>query len=213
MQLIPPYPFAFATLASAAEPIDVFATSTIPKEYPMPHIMSSGIVSVLGMTAKLDSTWHGLGVPNLPKTIAGRLREARKAAGLTQAELAAQADTMQSTISRYEREGDKSEHSSAHLSRIAGVLNVTFEWLQTGQAAPPQPTVVTDDKYPKRAEAIQRLAGTISAAALEHVKSLQLAADRRWSVIDWVDELTTAERRFGTDRRRIGETTYPVDER
>jgi hypothetical protein len=93
-----------------------------------------------------------------------------------------------------------------------GLTPAELEAVATGQEPiPHQPTVVTDDKYPERAEATQRLAGTISAAALEHVKGLRLAADRRWSVIDWVDELTTAERRFGTGRRRVGETTCPVE--
>jgi transcriptional regulator with XRE-family HTH domain len=70
------------------------------------------------------------------ETLGARLKAARTSQGLTQLQLAAKAAVRQSTISRYESDNEREEHSVAHLGAIAKVLGVTLEYLRGGGVSP-----------------------------------------------------------------------------
>lgn len=71
-----------------------------------------------------------------------RLRKERKAAGLTQADLAYLADVTQGYISKLER-GDRVTPRFDILDRIARVLRSRGRRVEPGQIAPrPQPTLI-----------------------------------------------------------------------
>lgn len=71
-----------------------------------------------------------------------RLRKERKAAGLTQADLAYLADVTQGYISKLER-GDRVSPRFDILDRIARVLRARGRRVEVGQIAPrPQPALV-----------------------------------------------------------------------
>ena len=67
-------------------------------------------------------------------TLRDRLRRARKAAQLTQAELATRLGVVPSAIAQWERP-DGTAPSSSNLIRVAGLLDVSFEWLATGRGS------------------------------------------------------------------------------
>lgn len=67
---------------------------------------------------------------NIEMTIGTRLKEARKAAGLTQAELATRSGTKHSTIS--DLEVGKSKGATS-IAQMAAVLGVNALWLETGK--------------------------------------------------------------------------------
>jgi len=64
-----------------------------------------------------------------------RLRAMRKAAGLTQVELAKRANITQGAISDLERGESKASHSDT-LVALAKVLECNPEWLSTGRGSP-----------------------------------------------------------------------------
>ena len=63
-----------------------------------------------------------------------RIRRARVAKGLTQAELARRLGIQRSAVTQWERAGGTSP-SLTHLASIACETGVTFEWLATGRGA------------------------------------------------------------------------------
>lgn len=67
-------------------------------------------------------------------TFGNRVRDLRKAAGLTQHQLAARAGIAQSTLGDIERNATKYSQGPTAL-RIAAALNVAPEWLSTGKGA------------------------------------------------------------------------------
>lgn len=66
------------------------------------------------------------------KDMCHRIRRARLTAGLSQAALAKETGVRRSAVTQWEREGGTSP-SVAHLTRIAVVTQVHFEWLATGR--------------------------------------------------------------------------------
>ena len=92
-----------------------------------------------------------------------RLKQARKAAALTQAQLAKKVGIGQSTIAELEKIGSGSSHTPA----IAAILNVSALWLATGQGQmqatkTPQPIDLDNNPdYP----AIRRVRFALSAGA------------------------------------------------
>lgn len=100
--------------------------------------MSNNIgVPILKVNRNSDSFLH----QNRAMSIGQRVREARKAAGLTQQQLAEKVGIKQSTLSELEN-GDSA--GSGHLAAMAAALNVSALWLQTGKGsmrhvAPPTP--------------------------------------------------------------------------
>lgn len=63
-----------------------------------------------------------------------RVRQARGAAKLSQAQLAAQLGVCRSAVAQWERTGGTSP-SVDHLAKMAIVTGVLFEWLATGRGA------------------------------------------------------------------------------
>lgn len=73
-----------------------------------------------------------------PMTVGQRVRDRRKAAGLTQSALAERAGISQSTVVRTER--DETIPDGATLMTLARVLDTSVPWLLTGEdAARPEP--------------------------------------------------------------------------
>ena len=66
------------------------------------------------------------------QTLSMRIREARKVTGLSRAELARRVGVKPSAAVQWEHE-DGTAPSVRNLMKIAGVLNVSFEWLATGR--------------------------------------------------------------------------------
>ena len=83
-------------------------------------------------------------------TFGGRLRDARKAAGLTQKQLSARSGVSQSMLS--ELETGEAE-GSTHVAQLAAALNVNALWLAEGRGRRTRETLVTDgqDLYPEDA--------------------------------------------------------------
>lgn len=67
-----------------------------------------------------------------------RIRQCRSAAGLSQSQLASQVGVRRSAVAQWERSGGTSP-SVSHLSQVASVTGVCFEWLATGRG-PVRPT-------------------------------------------------------------------------
>ncbi len=65
------------------------------------------------------------------KSIAIRIREARKLRNISQRELSEMVEVTASAVSQYET--SQSEPSIKNLARIAVALDVSFEWLATGR--------------------------------------------------------------------------------
>lgn len=91
----------------------------------MRHIMGS---PVLNVNRYSGSTWSN----NIGMSIGNRLRQARKAAKLTQIELAARSSLTQSTIS--DLEVGKSQGTTG-LASLAATLGVSALWLETGKGS------------------------------------------------------------------------------
>jgi len=66
------------------------------------------------------------------KSASARIRLARRAAALTQADLARQMKVSRSAVAQWER-SDGSNPTSANLERLAIALACSFEWLATGR--------------------------------------------------------------------------------
>ncbi|TDL81818.1 XRE family transcriptional regulator [Palleronia sediminis] len=64
-------------------------------------------------------------------TFGDRLADARKAVGMTQADLARRLGVKVSTLAAWEN--DRSEPRANRLSMLSGLLNVSFRWLLTGE--------------------------------------------------------------------------------
>lgn len=68
------------------------------------------------------------------KSVSARIRLARRAASLTQVELAKQLGIGRSAVAQWER-ADGSRPSATHLAALAQKLNCSFEWIATGRGA------------------------------------------------------------------------------
>ncbi len=66
---------------------------------------------------------------------ASRIRIARRKAGFSQTQLAALMKVTRSACSQWEMEGGTAPRGH-RLERLASILNVTVEWLATGEGAP-----------------------------------------------------------------------------
>ncbi|CAB4159800.1 HipB Predicted transcriptional regulators [uncultured Caudovirales phage] len=80
----------------------------------------------------------GSGIPADMDTLSSRLREARKAKGLSQTELAKAAGVAQSTVGNIES-GDRDGASS--LAAIAEALGVRYRWLRDGDGTRELPAI------------------------------------------------------------------------
>lgn len=80
------------------------------------------------------------------KSATSRIRLARRAAGLTQADLAKQLKVSRSAVAQWERSGG-SKPVVSNLEKLAVVLACSFEWLATGRGNRNAP-----DKQPGHAE-------------------------------------------------------------
>ena len=65
-------------------------------------------------------------------SMSDRIRSARTAAGLSQTQLAHETGVKRSAVAQWERRGG-THPSVSHLSRLAVVTHVRFEWLATGR--------------------------------------------------------------------------------
>lgn len=92
---------------------------------------TSGLWPNPGMGAKEDLT-----------TVGGRVRAARKAKGLSQAQLAEAADLSQGTVSDIET----GEQGTAYAPELAAALDVEALWLKTGKEPRKRPSGAIDVK-------------------------------------------------------------------
>lgn len=122
-------------------------------------------------------------------TLAERLRQARKAAQLTQAQLAAQVGTDQMTISRWER-GQTQNPSSADLHAAAKALGVSVRWLLTGSDEEPEATRVPDPPFWK--EFLARYEH-IAELSDEDLAGIRTFAGRHAKIASWIDLERIAE--------------------
>src|SRR5258706_16171184 len=67
-------------------------------------------------------------------TLADRIRHARRLVGVSQAALANQVGVVPSAVAQWEGSG-RTSPTVEHLTRIAQVTNVAFEWLVTGRGS------------------------------------------------------------------------------
>ncbi len=79
------------------------------------------------------------GIPPWMDTLASRLREARKAKGMTQTDLARAAGVAQSTVGNVES-GERDGASS--LALLAEALDVRYRWLRDGEGPREVPRTV-----------------------------------------------------------------------
>lgn len=63
-----------------------------------------------------------------------RVRQARSAAKLSQAQLAGQLGVCRSAVAQWERHGGTSPNIN-HLAKVAVITGVLFEWLATGRGS------------------------------------------------------------------------------
>lgn len=68
----------------------------------------------------------------MQKNVALRIRSARRAAGFTQAELAARLRVSRSAVAQWEN-ASGSMPAAVHFASLGHVLGCTFEWLATGR--------------------------------------------------------------------------------
>lgn len=94
-------------------------------------------------------------------TLGGRIVEAREAAGLTTAELAARAGVTEETLSSWEL--DRDEPRSNRLSTLAGVLGVSPTWLLAGHGAAPRENGEARDALAVEVERLQTEAASLAA--------------------------------------------------
>jgi len=66
------------------------------------------------------------------KSVAARIRLARRASGLTQSDLADQLDIGRSAVAQWER-SDGSHPTASNLAKLSVLLGCSFEWLATGR--------------------------------------------------------------------------------
>jgi transcriptional regulator with XRE-family HTH domain len=94
-----------------------------------------------------------------------RIRRARLTAGLSQTQLALHCGVRRSAVTQWERDGG-TVPSVQHLSKIAIVTQVHFEWLATGRGpgrpdsgelAPPENTVVESTRSPQESAILSLL--------------------------------------------------------
>lgn len=64
--------------------------------------------------------------------LAHRIRQSRRAASMTQAQLAEQVGVNRSAVAQWERKGG-ARPTSENLGKIAVVAKVSFDWLATGR--------------------------------------------------------------------------------
>jgi len=76
-------------------------------------------------------------------TLADRIRHARRLIGLSQSALASRVGVVPSAVAQWEGP-TRTSPTVEHLTRIAEVTNVAFEWLASGRG----PTVITDPDPP-----------------------------------------------------------------
>ncbi len=79
-------------------------------------------------------------------TVGRRIRDARKAAGLTQADLALRLGKTQATIARWER--GQSEPTRALVAAVAKALGIGVQWLEGGGAPQSESTISIGPSYP-----------------------------------------------------------------
>lgn len=68
------------------------------------------------------------------RSVANRIRLARRAAGLTQADVAERLQVGRSAVAQWER-ADGSNPAATNLAKLAVVLECAFEWLATGRGS------------------------------------------------------------------------------
>jgi transcriptional regulator with XRE-family HTH domain len=80
-----------------------------------------------------------------PSVLADRIRLARQRASLSQAELAAYADVTPSAVAQWENPRG-TQPDLTHLVRVAAAMNVTLDWLATGNGVrPPRKATIPDE--------------------------------------------------------------------
>lgn len=97
-----------------------------------------------------------------------RVRQARSAAKLSQAQLAAQLGVCRSAVAQWERTGGTSPNVD-HLAKMAIVTGVLFEWLATGRG----PSRPAGTEFESAATAVD--------FAMDELESRILSAVRRMS--------------------------------
>ena len=78
-----------------------------------------------------------------PRSLGGRIRQARKRRQMTQTQLAAKAGIGQSALSSLETDDSRAPHAGT-LLRLAAALEVDPYWLQTGSGSSEPPRVPDD---------------------------------------------------------------------
>lgn len=105
---------------------------SMPAEYRIPDINASGFpISHCDRLAPMAKDTKSARANKERSPYGGRLLDARKAAGLTQAELAKKAGCPLSTIAEAETTGA----GSTYTAQLAHALNVNALWLATGDGA------------------------------------------------------------------------------
>ena len=114
--------------------------------------------------------------------LSDRVRHARRLAGLTQAALAQQLGVVPSAVAQWERPGGTAP-TVAHLSHMATLTKVTFEWLATGRGG----THVDPDSTPAVDPA--SFAFDLTEERLL-VAFRKFSAARRDAIVKWLDEMS-----------------------
>lgn len=117
-----------------------------------------------------------------------RLRQARKASGLAQEELARRIGMSVITVSRWET-GKIKNPGSAELSKLARELGVSERWLSSGDAAP-APSATPDP--PQWAEFLRRYEH-LAELTPEQVEDVKGFAARNLPTRSWTDYERVAE--------------------
>ena len=77
-------------------------------------------------------------------SIANRITQARKNRGLSQARLAERMRISRGACGHWER--GKASPSTAHLTKLAEILNIRFEWLATGKGSMENTLMIEESK-------------------------------------------------------------------
>ncbi|NQV46497.1 MAG: helix-turn-helix domain-containing protein [Rhodospirillaceae bacterium] len=88
-------------------------------------------------------------------TLGGRIESARKAQGLTAAQLASRLGVLTKTIRNWL--SDRSEPRANKLVTLAGVLNVSVMWLMTGTESDMEKDIATSDETASLSSKMERL--------------------------------------------------------